>query len=77
MKLYYSPEYVGSGHAFDTTRKASWIADSLAADPIDGVEIVAPDPVSLKDLRRVHDPVYVNAVRFGEPRELAESQGFE
>ena len=28
MQLYYSPDYIGAGHDFDTTRKAKWIADS-------------------------------------------------
>lgn len=29
VKLFYSPDYVRSGHAFETTRKSQWIADSL------------------------------------------------
>ena len=27
--VFYSPEYVGAAHVFDTTRKAKWVADSL------------------------------------------------
>jgi hypothetical protein len=30
VRVFYSSKYVGSGYAFDTTRKAKWIADSLA-----------------------------------------------
>ena len=36
VKVFYSSEYVGSAHAFDTTRKAKWVADSLASAPIRG-----------------------------------------
>ena len=77
MKLYYSPDYVCAAYGFDTTRKARWIADSLTARPINGVEIVAPEPLTVEDLLRVHDVDYIDAVRTGEPRMLAESQGFE
>lgn len=76
MKLYYSPNYVGAGHSFDTTRKARWIADSLAATPILGIELVEPEPVTSTQLLALHDADYVNAVRSGEPRTLAESQRF-
>ncbi|GBF17764.1 acetoin utilization protein AcuC [Rhodococcus sp. Br-6] len=76
MKVYYSPDYVGAAYGFDTTRKAAWIADSLVHRPIDGVELLAPPPLTAGDLERVHDREYVRAVRTGEPSYLAESQGF-
>lgn len=76
MRLFHSTAYVRAGHAFDTTRKAEWIAGSLAATPIAGVELVAPQPLSEEDLRLVHSEHYVESVRTGEPRTLAESQGF-
>ncbi len=76
MKLFYSPEYAAAEHAFDTTRKARWIAESLQHIPMSGVELVAPMPVSEAQICGLHDPVYVTAVRMGEPRALAESQGF-
>jgi len=63
-------------HSFETTRKSGWIAESLTREPIGGIELVAPEPTSAAVLRRVHDPEYVDAVRNGKPRELAESQGF-
>jgi hypothetical protein len=34
--IFYSPAYVGAARAFDTTRKAGWIAASLCARPIVG-----------------------------------------
>ncbi len=77
MKIYYSPDYVGSAHSFDTTRKAGWIADSLTTRPLDGVELLAPVPLSIDDLVRVHDIDYIQAVQTGEAQELATSQGFD
>jgi Raf kinase inhibitor-like YbhB/YbcL family protein len=76
MKIFYSPSYTIAGHSFDTTRKSRWIAESLAREPITGIELVAPEPTSAATLSHVHDPEYVDAVRSGNPRELAESQGF-
>jgi acetoin utilization deacetylase AcuC-like enzyme len=76
MNLFYSPDYVGSAYAFETTRKAKWVADSLADSPIDGIELVTPQPLSWDQVVQVHDPEYVRAVQTGVPRGLAESQGF-
>src|SRR5262245_10325889 len=76
MKIFYSPSYIVAAHVFDTTRKSGWIAESLAREPIAGVELVAPEPTSAAALSRVHDPQYVEAVHTGKPLELAESQGF-
>jgi acetoin utilization deacetylase AcuC-like enzyme len=77
LNLFYSPEYVGSAYAFETTRKAKWVADSLAKSPIAGIELVEPRPLSWDQVVQVHDPDYVRAVQTGVPRHLAESQGFE
>jgi acetoin utilization deacetylase AcuC-like enzyme len=76
VPVYYSPVYVGSGYAFDTTRKAGWIAESLSAAPVAGIALVAPEPLTGQQVATVHDPDYVRAVETGVPRELAESQGF-
>ena len=76
MKIFYSPSYIIATHSFETTRKSQWIAESLAAEPIGGIELVAPEPTSAAVLSRVHDAEYVDAVRNGNPHELAESQGF-
>ncbi len=77
MKVFYSAEYVAAAESFDTTRKSGWIAKSLVSDPIEGVEIVAPRPLTFDEVCAVHDPAYVAAVQSGEPRDLAESQGFD
>jgi acetoin utilization deacetylase AcuC-like enzyme len=73
VTVYYSDDYVRAGHAFDTTRKARWVADSLRDRPVPGVVIEAPAPLTLADILAVHDPAYVEAVRTGEPPSLAES----
>lgn len=77
MRVFYSPAYVAAGFSFETTRKAGWVAASLAAEPIAGVELVEPRPVARDELLAVHDAHYVRAIETGEPRELAESQGFD
>jgi acetoin utilization deacetylase AcuC-like enzyme len=77
VKIFYSPDYVAAAESFDTTRKAAWVADSLSKHPIAGVEVVAPASLTFEQIATVHDPVYVKAIRRGEPRHLAESQGFK
>ncbi len=76
IPVYFSPAYVGSSHAFDTTRKSGWVADSLAAQPISGLSLRTPQPLTRLHITGVHDPDYVQAIETGEPRPLAESQGF-
>lgn len=76
-RVFYSPGYVGSGYAFETTRKAKWIADSLGESPIRGIELVEPTSLTEEQVARVHSSEYINAVRTGEPVGLAESQGFD
>ena len=74
-KVCYSPAYAAAACDFDTTRKSGWIAESLSRRPIGGVELVAPSPLTAPQLERVHAPEYVDAIRTGEPRALAESNG--
>jgi acetoin utilization deacetylase AcuC-like enzyme len=76
MRVFYHPDCVSSGYAFDTTRKAKWIADSLAATPICGIELAEPNPLAEERAVGVHTPNYVNAIRTGQPLDLAQSQGF-
>jgi acetoin utilization deacetylase AcuC-like enzyme len=76
VRVYYSLAYTSAAYAFDTTRKAGWVADSLAGSPISGIELVEPTPLTEEQVAEVHDPVYVRAIRTGQPRALAESQGF-
>lgn len=76
MQLFYSQDYVRAAHAFDTTRKAQWIAESLEREPVADIELVAPEPATEAQVREIHDEAYVTAIRTGEPRALAESQEF-
>ena len=76
MRLFYSSDYTAASASFDTTRKSGWIAESLSSNPIPGVDIVAPTPLTFQEIAEVHDPVYVKSIRRGEPKHLAESQGF-
>jgi acetoin utilization deacetylase AcuC-like enzyme len=55
-------------------RKFQLVADGLAGRA--GVRVEAPAPVGAHELQRVHTAAYVEAVRTGEPRALAESQKF-
>jgi acetoin utilization deacetylase AcuC-like enzyme len=75
VPVFYSDAYVAGGPAFDTTRKARWVAESLEARSIPGIAVEAPPPATADDLATVHDRAYVDAVRTGEPRDLAESNG--
>jgi acetoin utilization deacetylase AcuC-like enzyme len=72
--------YVAPAHVFDTTRKSTRLVERLAADPLPGVRVVAPDDGHRDDaeaaIARLHDPAYVAALRTGTPADLAESQGF-
>jgi acetoin utilization deacetylase AcuC-like enzyme len=77
MRVFFSPIYVAASYAFDTTRKAGWVADSLRSEPIRHVQLTAPEAVTESQLCAVHDPAHVAAVKTGIPRSLAESQGFE
>ena len=76
MKTFYSPDYCLPLYGFDTTRKASWIAESIARNPIDGVVLAEHGPLSIETLLETHDEDYVSAVRSGDPTSLASSQGF-
>lgn len=55
-------------------RKFALVADAVCGMP--GVRVVEPVPATDTDLLRVHTQKYVEAIRTGEPRALAESQKF-
>jgi acetoin utilization deacetylase AcuC-like enzyme len=76
MIVYWSPDYVAAKQEFDTTRKSAWVVESLVAEAIESVEIAVPQLLSNDDLCAVHSLEYIEAVRWGTPRRLAESQGF-
>ena len=70
-RFYYSDAYVPAGADFDTLAKAADVARAVAGI----AEIVAPAALTVDEIARVHDRRYVEAVRTGEPDELAGSNG--
>ncbi|MGE5357488.1 MAG: hypothetical protein ACM3NQ_00610 [Bacteroidales bacterium] len=75
VTVFYSPDYTATRFAFDTVRKAAWVAASLTERPIEGVRVTTPQLLTSEGLERVHAAEYVRAVGSGEPRWLAESSG--
>lgn len=73
--LFHHPGFTAPlGEHIMPIQKFALVAEELAGNP--GISIVPPSPVTEDDLLRVHTPEYVEAVKTGEPRELAESQKF-
>ena len=75
LPVFYHPGYAAPiGHHIMPIRKFGLVAEELRAWP----EIAwrEPAPASEEDLLRVHTREYVEAVKTGEPRALAESQKF-
>ena len=76
ITAYYHPGFaapIGEGHVMPIT-KFSLVADGLRERA--GILLEEPAPLAEDDLLRVHTAPYVEAVRTGEPRALAESQKF-
>lgn len=76
IPVYYHPGFaapLGEGHLMPI-RKFALVAAGLRDDP--GAAFAEPAPITEAELWRVHTPAYVEAVRTGEPRALAESQKF-
>lgn len=74
MRVFYHPDYVAAKYAFDTTRKAAWVAERIAND----VDITAPDTTDVDaQIRRTHHRGYFDALQTGRPKAIAESQGFD
>jgi acetoin utilization deacetylase AcuC-like enzyme len=73
ISAYYHPGFAAPiGEHIMPMRKFGMVADGLKTCP--DVRLVEPAPVTDDDLLRVHTPEYLNAVRTGTPRALAESQ---
>jgi acetoin utilization deacetylase AcuC-like enzyme len=77
MKLtaYYHRGYAAPiGQHVMPIRKFGMVAEALRGAK--DISLVEPSPISDGDLLRVHTVRYINAVRNGEPRALAEMQKF-
>lgn len=78
MKLYYNEHYVSSSDGFPTVAKAGRLAASLAVSPVTLLEVEDPEPFRPETeeiISRVHDAAYLEALRTGDPRDLAETSG--
>ena len=76
IPVYYHPGFaapIGEGHMMPI-HKFALVAEGLRNEL--AAEFCEPKPVTEADLRRVHTPAYIEAVRTGQPRALAESQKF-
>src|SRR5437763_8723356 len=73
ITAFYHPAFaVPIGNHIMPMRKFALVAEGLTARA--DVLLARPEPATESDLRRVHTPEYINAVRAGTPRALAESQ---
>jgi acetoin utilization deacetylase AcuC-like enzyme len=76
LKTFYHPGFsapLGDEHPMPI-RKFGLVAEELKKMP--GVQLLEPEPVTEQDLERVHTRKYIEAIKTGQPRELAESQKF-
>lgn len=75
LTAYYHPGFATPiGDHLMPMQKFALVAAEVAR--MAGIALVAPEPASEADLLRVHTAEYVQAIRDGEPRPLAESQKF-
>ncbi|MDB4946135.1 MAG: histone deacetylase [Labilithrix sp.] len=76
MKAFYSDGFAAEiGEHVMPMRKFRLVRDRIAARGL-AIDVREPAPVTDEQLLRVHTKAYVDAVRTGEPRALAESQKF-
>lgn len=75
MKVFHHPDSNATGLRRETVRKGDEIASSLTTRPIDGVAVVTARPATTGELSAVHTHEYLDALRTGSPRRLAESNG--
>ena len=70
------PDYLASTNDFDTLRKPGWVAALLHEQPVTGVVLSAPAPLTDAQLATVHERDYVQAIRTGAPSGLVGATGF-
>lgn len=76
VPIYHDPRYEADiGEHIMPQRKFRMVREAIEQDGLP-VELRSPAPVSDEDLLRVHTAEYVEAIRTGEPRALAQSQKF-
>lgn len=76
MRIFHSPKYEADiGDHIMPIRKFAMVRAAIEADGLP-VTLLEPNRVTDADLLRVHTQAYLDAIRTGEPRELAQSQKF-
>ncbi|MEM8783773.1 MAG: histone deacetylase [Planctomycetota bacterium] len=78
LPVFYHPDYaapIGDDHTMPI-RKFGLVAEALRRDDTLAVGFREPTPITDAQLRSAHTPDYIEAVRTGHPRGLAESQKF-
>lgn len=78
MKVYHNKDYTASKYAFETTRKSQFVAEAIRHSA--NIQITDPSPFYEETVDLIynrHQTGYVLAVRDGDPRWIAESQGFD
>lgn len=76
MKIFHHPGFAAPlGEHIMPISKFALVAERIR-EVLPEVMIDSPEPISQFDLARVHTSEYIEAIRTGEPRELAESQKF-
>jgi acetoin utilization deacetylase AcuC-like enzyme len=76
INAFYHPGFaapIGERHIMPM-RKFALVAEGAKSLP--GVQLAEPAPATEEELCLVHTPEYIDAIRTGEPRALAESQKF-
>jgi acetoin utilization deacetylase AcuC-like enzyme len=75
LKVFYSDGYAAPiGDHVMPIQKFSLVAHAVRSLP--WTNLIEPQPVTEEDLLRVHTAEYIEAIKTGEPRALAESQKF-
>ncbi|MEM7578126.1 MAG: histone deacetylase [Planctomycetota bacterium] len=78
LPVFFHPDYaapIGNDHTMPI-RKFGLVADALRMDTRLALDFREPRAATDEQLLAVHTPQYVEAIRTGKPRELAESQKF-
>ncbi len=75
LTAFYHPGYAAPlGDHVMPMAKFGLVAEEVKR--FSGVKLAEPEPVTRGELERVHTSEYIDAIRTGEPRDLAESQKF-
>ncbi len=76
IQIFHDPRYEADiGEHIMPIRKFRLVRAAVEAAQLP-VSIASPEPIADEDLLRVHTAEYIEAIRTGEPRALAQSQKF-